>query len=336
MTVPKEIETLDELECFAPGEAGKVSDVTGIIQRRVAPEGMVCSDYCVDAAKRLMEELSWDPDSIDMIIYVPLARDYNEPNTSSLIQDRLGLSIKCIAIDQPMACSGYIYGLSTAAAYLQSGQIKRVLLFAGDTQSKMVSRLDKTLWPINGDSATVTALEYDESAPDINFILGGDGSRYDAIISYASGVREYPNIESFNNYEVGEGIVRNRTNIVMDGMSVFSFAISTPPKAITELMEDLGKEEKDIDFLILHQANKFIDEKIRKKLKFPDSKVPYSINKFGNSSSGTIPVTLVSCLKDKLKREKLHFILCGFGAGLSWGAAYIETDRLIIPTISEI
>lgn len=334
--VPKKIEKISKLQCFAEGEGDKVSLVTGIKERRIAPEGMVCSDYCVIAAEKLLSALNWDPISIDLIIYVPLARDYNEPNTSNIIQHRLNISSDCIALDMPMACSGYVYGLASAATYLQNGNIKRALLFAGDTQSKMISPLDKTLWPINGDSASVTALEFDENAPTMSFLLKSDGSNYQALIAPASGVREYPTAESFNLKKISEGIIRSRSNIQMDGMAVFNFAIRQPYLTILELCQKESIDLEHIDYLILHQANKMIDEKIRKKLKLNEEKVPYSLEYFGNSSSGTIPLTMTTQLNNALNNQPLKLILCGFGAGLSWGAAYIHTDKIKVLPLIEI
>lgn len=336
LCVPKEIEKIEDAKCFSEGEAKNISAVTGIIEHRISSSDKIASDYGIVAAKRLLEDLEWLPQSIDVLIFVPLARDYNEPNTANLIQHRLGISTDCIALDQPMACSGYIYALSTACSYLSSGQVKRALVFAGDTQSKMISSFDKTLWPINGDAMTVTALEYDESADPIYFNLNSDGAGYEALIAPASGFREQPSIASFKLNKIGDGILRNRTQVAMDGMSVFQFAITKPFKSIKMLAEKFNLNIETIDFLILHQANKMIDEKIRKKLNLPEAKVPYSLDYYGNSSSGTIPVTMVSRIASPLRQKKQKLILCGFGAGLSWGSVYLHTENLIIPEIIEI
>lgn len=334
--VPKESESLRGLECFAEGEAEKVSLVTGIRERRVAPPGVVCSDYCVVAANKLLEALNWDRSSVDVIVYVPLARDYNEPNTANILQHRIGLSTECVALDMPMACSGYIYGLATISSLMQTGNLRRGLLFVGDTQSKMISRLDKTLWPINGDSASVTALEFDSNAGSMSFILRSDGEDYQALIAPASGVREYPTAQSFINEKVSDGIIRSRNHIQMDGMAVFNFAIRQPFTTIMDLCRKESINITDIDYLLLHQANKMIDEKIRKKLKLPEDKVPYSLDEYGNSSSGTIPMTMSARLREPLESRKLNLVMCGFGAGLSWGALHVITDKIKVLPIIEI
>ena len=332
--VPKEIEKVGMLECFAQGEAEKVMALTGIKERRIAPQGMTCSDYCVIAAEKLIEELEWSKDSIDALIFVSVSRDYSEPNTSTVIQGKMGLQASCYTIDIPMACSGYCYGLSVIASLLSSGYMKRALLLVGDTPSKILSSLDKTLWPLHGDAGTATALEYNLVAKPMYFNLLSDGSQYNAIIAPSSGVREPVSEESLKMQIIEPGIIRNRTHVAMDGMAVFSFTITCVPKCIKSLCEYINLDIQEIDYLLLHQANEYIDEKIRKKLKLDKEKVPYCLEYFGNTSSGTIPMTMVTKLREELWSKSQKMILCGFGAGLSWGAVYLETENVkVLPLI---
>jgi 3-oxoacyl-[acyl-carrier-protein] synthase III len=332
--VPKNVEKLDNLEFFAPGEAEKVMALTGIKERRIAPRGMVCSDYCTIAAEKLMDELKWDKESIDALVYVSVSRDYIEPNTATVIQGKLGLKSECITFDIPMACSGYCYGLSIVTSLLSSGCIKRALLLVGDTPSKIISPLDKTLWPIHGDAGTTTALEYNISAKPMFFNLMSDGTQSNAIIAPSSGVREPITIDSLKTIELEPGIARNKTHVAMDGMAVFSFTITSVPKCIKSLCEHFNLDIQDLDYLLLHQANKYIDEKIRKKLKVSEDKVPYCLEYFGNTSSGTIPMTMVTQIREKLSNSQNKMVLCGFGAGLSWASVYIETkDIKVLPLI---
>lgn len=334
--VPKEKKNTLTLECFAPGEAEKVIGVTGVHESRIAPVGKVCSDYCTTAAQRLMEELQWGKDTIDALIYVSVSRDYIEPNTATVIQGRLGLSENCYTIDVPMACSGYCYGLSVIGSLMSTGNIERALLLVGDTPSKIMSPLDKTLWPLHGDAGTATALVYDPLASPILFDLRSDGTRSNAIIAPASGVREPITEDSFKMETIDTGIVRNRTHVAMDGMGVFSFTISSVPKCIKSLCEHFDLDLQSVDYLLLHQANEYIDEKIRKKLDLPKVKVPYCLNEFGNTSSATIPMTMVTRIYEQLKNKRNKMILCGFGAGLSWAAVYIETEKIkVLPLIEE-
>lgn len=335
--VPKEIEKITEAVCFETvTEAEKVAAVTGVLERRLAPEGMVCSDYCYAAAEKLIAELGWEKDSIEALVYISVSRDYNEPNTATVIQGRLGLPTSCFTIDLPMACSGFCYGLSVVGSLLSHGQWKRALMLVGDTQSKLTSPLDKTLWPLLGDAGTATALVYDPNANPMHFNLKSDGNKTETIVAPASGVREPITEESLVMKEIEPGISRNRTHIIMNGMEVFSFTISQIPKCINELCEHFGVSLDDADCLLLHQANKYIDEKIRKKLKFPLEKMPYCLEEYGNTSSGTIPMTMISRWSEQLSTKNQKLVMSGFGAGLSWAAVYMETEPFVVLPIIEV
>ncbi len=334
--VPKEKAYIKDLEYYTEQEALNVTNLTGIRERRIAPEGMVCSDYCQAAAEQLIEDLDWEKESIDLMIYVSVSRDYNEPNTATVIQGKMGLPITCATMDVPMACSGFCYGLSVIGSYLALGQWKRALMLVGDTQSKLTSPLDKTLWPLLGDAGTATALEYDPNATPMLFNLLNDGKKTTTIYAPASGVREPITEESLKMVEVEEGISRRRTDIIMNGMDVFAFTISQIPKCINQLCEHFEINLEEIDYLLLHQANKYIDEKIRKKLKVPSEKMPYCIEEFGNTSSGTIPMTMITQLAEQLGEGKKKLVMSGFGAGLSWASVYVETDNVRVLPLIEI
>lgn len=334
--VPKEKDEVINSKCFLSGEAEKVVALTGVKERRLAPEGRICSDYCLAATEKLIKGLHWEKESIDLLVYVSVTRDYNEPNTSTVIQGKLELPVTCATFDVPMACSGYCYGLSVVSSYLALGQWKRALLLVGDTQSKLTSPLDKTLWPLLGDAGTVTALEYDESASPMFFNLMNDGNKAEVIYAPASGEREHVSKNSFEMVEIEPGVVRNRTHIVMDGMAVLSFTLTQIAKCVDALCNYYDIDLQSIDYLLLHQANKYIDEKIRNKLKVPEEKVPYCLDEYGNTSSGTIPLTMISRIGRQLSTGKNKLMMSGFGAGLSWGAVYLETDSINILPVIEI
>lgn len=332
--VPKGKKDISNLECFAPGEAEKVMALTGVTESRLAPDSMVCSDYCQAAAERLIEELGWEKESIDILVYVSVSRDYIEPNTATVIQGKMGLPSTTYTIDVPMACSGYCYGLSVVGSLLSSGYMKRALLLVGDTPSKIMSPLDKTVWPLHGDAGTATALEYTPSSKPILFNLMSDGTQMDAIIAPDTGVRNIVNEASLRMEKIDEGIIRNKTHVTMDGMSVFAFATMRVPKDIQALIDHFELDKESIDYLLLHQANQYIDDKIRKKLKIPEEKTPYCLQKFGNTSSGTIPMTMVTKIREELETEPKKLLMSGFGAGLSWAAVYTETQPFkVLPLI---
>ena len=336
--VPEQIKVAKEQPFFTGIEAENFTNVTGVISSHVAPADMTLSDLCQAAAERLFEVSCWKKDSIDLIVFVSTSRDfYICPNTSNILQSKLGLKTSVIALDLPFACSGYVYGLSVASSMMQNGQLKRALLCVGEMTSKNQSCLDKTVWPLHGDAGSATLLEYNpEAKHPMQFNLNGDGSGWEAIICREVGIRYPTTEESLKVKKYDEGIERNGMQCSMDGMSVFSFAITKPGKCIKDLAEHFEFSLPDIDYLLIHQANKMIDEKIRKKLKLDEDKVPYSMPYFGNTSSCTIPITMTSQIREKLSEGENELVLCGFGSGLSWGSAHIFTDSIICLPVIEV
>jgi 3-oxoacyl-[acyl-carrier-protein] synthase-3 len=314
-------------------DAEKILKNTGIQYRHLAGNGMTASDLCEDAAKRLMADLNWDAEQIDCLIFVRQTPDYILPASATILQDKLGLSQNTYALDVAMGCSGYVFGLSNIAALMQSGHFKKGLLLVGDTISRTCSIHDKSTYPLFGDAGTATALEFSKGAAAMKFHFGTDGSGKDAIIIPDGGSRN-PFSESSNiEEEIDEGISRSKAHLVLEGMDVFSFGISKAPQTIKALLEHFEIDQETVDNFAFHQANLFMNEKIRKKLKIDPEKVPYSLPKYGNTSCATIPLTLISERKEALEKGTQKNLGCGFGVGLSWGSVYFETENL---TISEI
>lgn len=335
--VPTRIKEIREQKCFTdPIEADKVISVTHVERSRMVAEGQCCSDLCFAAADKLLNELHWNRDEVDALIYVSLSRDYVTPATAGLLQDRLGLGKECFAVDIPLACSGYIYGMSTISSLVATGGIKKALLLVGETTSFLQSPLDKTLWPLHGDAGTATALEYDEKANPLYFHLGTDGSRGNAIINRDGGTRFPFSKDSLEMHEIELGVIRNNLQSQMEGMDVFSFSTKEPPMSIRALCEHFDLDLSAIRYLYLHQANKYMDDKIAKKLKVDEAKVPYSIMQFGNTSSASIPMTMVAATRESIQHEKMDVVMCGFGSGLSWGSLYATLDHIVCPDIIEI
>ncbi|WP_341226335.1 ketoacyl-ACP synthase III [uncultured Arcticibacterium sp.] len=314
-------------------DAEKVLKNTGIQIRHVASENICASDLCHDAAERLLKELNWYPEEVDCLIFVRQTPDYLLPATATILQDRLGLSKGSYAIDIAMGCSGYVFGLSNIAALMQGGLFKKGLLLVGDTITRTCSPEDRSTYPLFGDAGTATALEFDTDAAEMKFSFGTDGSGKDAIIIKDGGFRSPFSAESFIKKEVGEGVTRTDADLVLEGMDVFSFGISKGPSSVKDLVSFFDIDMDTVDNFVFHQANLFMNEKIRKKLKIDESKVPYSLGKFGNTSSATIPLTLVSERQETLKSTTQKNIACGFGVGLSWASVYFETENLVVPEI---
>ena len=318
------------------GDYANFVETTGIERHHNAPKEICSSDLCVSAADVLINRLGWEKESIDALIFVSQTPDYLEPATSCIIQNRLGLSTDCMTLDIQLGCSGWVHAMCVLASLMQSGSIRRGLVLAGDTPSKNSSINDKSTFPLFGDAGTVTALEYDKAASAMHFQMNTDGEGYKVIIIPDGGYRNQINADSLVEHEHGDGIVSSAVNVSMDGMSVFSFAISKAPKSIKAIAEKTGIELGNVDYVLLHQANLFMNEKIRKKLKLTSEQVPYSMKDFGNTSCASIPLTMVTQCKSQYESSKLTSIGCGFGIGLSWGSVYFETDRIVIPDLIEI
>lgn len=336
--VPSNLVTTNEL--YKPNW-GRVEDflaATNISERRVSSDSQTTSDLCVAATEKLIEELGWDKSEVDALVFVTQTPDYLFcPATACIIQDRLGLPQTCMAFDVTLGCSGYVYGLSILGSLMQTGQIKKGLLLAGDTPTKHNSKNDGSTTPLFGDAGTATALEFDKTwEHPMSLSLCTDGSGWDAIVIREGGFRNPFNAESLIEKDYGDGHLRKGIECEMDGMSVFSFAISKVPKTLKALLETHGDDDSTIDVLTMHQANKMINEKILKKIKISPDKMIESLSHFGNTSSASIPLTLVTAEAESLRTKSLRHLVTGFGIGLSWGGVLFNTESIVVPKLVEI
>ncbi len=310
---------------------------TGIANRRVANKGVTTSDLCFEAAEKLIAELQWDKNEIELLVFISQSGDFILPATATILQDRLGLPKTCMAYDVGLGCSGYVYGLSQVSSLIQTGAAKKALLLVGDISTATASELDKSTYPLFGDAATATALEYKEDALPISFSLQSDGEGYDAIIIPDGGLRNFISDESFEMKEYGEGIKRTAIQVALDGIKVFAFSQREVVPNIRGLVNEyLNEELEDIDYYVLHQANMLMNNSIRRKMKLEKEKFPFSIDRFGNTSSASIPLTMVTELRDQLRDGKTELLLCGFGVGLSWGSVRWHADNVVVPELIEV
>ena len=328
--VPKHIEyTKDNPNISSEYDYEDFIKSTGIRSRRI-DESLTTSDLCCAAAEKLIMDLNWDKKEIEVLIFVTQGPDYIAPSTACIVQDRIGLSKDCYAAELPLGCSGWVYGLSYAVSLLSSGCVKKALLMVGDARFHI-----PTIDPLVGFAGTVTALEYQEDAAGFKFHFGTDGSGYDAIIIPDGGARNQVSPKSFELEDVnGKQMCRLQSR--MNGMDVFAFAISTAPKSMRKLAAQYNLNLDEMDYCILHQANLQIDEIIRGKMKYPEEKVPMCLYDFGNTSSASIPLTIVSQLKGKVENKHTKFLCCGFGIGLSWGSVAFDTDNIILSDLVEV
>lgn len=336
--VPSRIEENIDLPIFVNREeAEKVIASTGIARRRVCDEGVTASDLSVKAVERLLADMGWSPDTVDCLFYVCTSRDYIAPQTACILQDRLHLRTDCFVMDLPLGCSGWVYGMSVITSMMQSGMLRRGLLIAAETNTKNRNMKDRTVRPLFGDAATVTALEYDATWDrPMNFVFGVDGAGASAIMTKFGGMRHPTTPESLQEVEIEPGVIRCGIDMEVKGMDVFGFAIKRPPASLKELIATFGIDIASVDLLFLHQANLFIDEKIRKSIKMPPEKVPYCIQDFGNVTSASIPLTMVTQSADRLSSHDNHCLVCGFGVGLAWASMELWASNPLVSALQEM
>jgi 3-oxoacyl-[acyl-carrier-protein] synthase-3 len=331
--VPGEIEENRTLKLFNGNEADNFIASTGVERRHISKKYLT-SDLCFFAAERIIKDLGWSKDDIDAIILVTQGPDYILPATSCILQNRLGLNEECYALDISLGCSGWVYGLSVISGLLSTGMMKKALLLAGDTLHYTSSQ-DKSAYPLFGEAGTVTALEFKEDDEGFKFHFATDGKGYEAIIIPDGGFRNQFTEKSLEVMEIEPGIRRSRMNTILNGMDVFSFGISKAPETIIKLTGKFKIDRSQVDYFVFHQANKFLNERIRKKLNLESEKVPYSLKNFGNTSSASIPLTILTELKQAGENRKYHIIGCGFGVGLSWGSVYFTLDNIVYSELIE-
>lgn len=336
--VPSLIEENKDVPFYTPEEAEKVIETTGVERKHIVSDGITASDLCLRASERLLDELGWERESIDLICNVTQTSDYiNHPNVF-VLHDKLGLKNDCMSLDLYHGCPGWVVGLSTVASLMSHGSIKRALLLDGDNISSLQYEQDREGRPLFGDCGTATALEYDELASPMYFQTGTNSKDGEALIRKKGGFRQPYTLEEYQQ-EIGMRSGELSTDGIedlMDGMSVFSFGISTPPKSIKELCGNFGLSLDKIDKLVLHQANKFMVQKIAKKLKVELDRVPFSLRDYGNTTSASIPLTIVSQCANEYSTRFMKTLACGFGTGLSWASVYFETSGVVCPEVVEI
>ena len=333
--VPKQVEDNLTFSLLTEGERNAFVKTVGIRYRRVAPPGLTASDLCFTAAENLLQDLKWKRSEIQILVFVTQTPDYLIPNSSSILQQRLGLSTSCLAFDVNLGCSGYVYGLSIVAGLLRNMPNGKALLLVGDISTATISMKDKSTAPLFSDAGSATALEWaDEGRLDFN--LQTDGKEFDDIIIPDGGLRNGFSNQSLQYIEYEKGISRNNLQMKLDGIKIFNFALREIAANIQTLLQYKNVDESLIDYFVFHQANLLMLESVRKKLKVDSNKVPYSLYDYGNTSSATIPLTMLVKLGTTLKHEKLRLLLSGFGVGLSWGSVYLETNKIACPDLIEI
>jgi len=334
-TVPiNKVETIQRNDFFTEKQLTEFVDKTGVEERRIANEDVCSSDLCFDAAINLFNKTDTNPNEIDALIFISQTPDYRVPGTSIILQHRLNLPKTTIAFDVNMTCSGYIYGLFLAYSLVNINSIKHVLLLNGETLSKITSPRDNSTGLLLGDGGSATIIGKNEKYGDSFFSLNTDGSNSEAVIIPGGGFRNMSSIDTLTYKRFKDGSERNAEQIRMDGMEVFSFAVSELPKDIRGLLNYAEKNVSDVDIFVFHQANKYMMNVITKKLKIDPKKILYSIQKYGNTSGASIPLTIAD--QKNLINNNDVLLLNAIGAGFSWGTLLLKMVDCNILDISEM
>jgi 3-oxoacyl-[acyl-carrier-protein] synthase-3 len=321
---------------FKKEDVKEIIEKIGVLERRFADEKTCSSDLCFFASDKLLTEMRINREEIDLLIFISQTPDYRMPATSVLLQERLGLSTSTITLDINLGCSAFLYGLTVAYSMVTAGGIRKALVLDGETRSKVYSQKDRKTGFLFGDAGVAALIEEDEKLDKSWFSLNSDGSRESLIKIPAGGYRNMSSCETVKERVVDEyGNIRSDEQGYMKGADVFNFVIREVPKDFARLLEFSGLDLSSIDYFVFHQANSYINGFLAKKLKLPGDKIPVTIQKYGNTSSVSIPLTIVSELRGKLA-GKNRLLLSGFGVGLTWGTAVINVDGCYVGEIVEV
>ncbi len=321
--LPEKILTNSEISLKHPEwDADKISLKTGIYERHISGNNEYASDLAINACNSLFEENNIDRNTIDFILYCTQSPDYFLPTTACYLQNKLNIPTSSGALDFNLGCSGYIYGLSLAKGLIMSEAASNVLLITSETYSKFIHEDDKSNKTIFGDAATATLISSKIGEFEIcNFDFGTDGSGFENLIVKNGGIKNRNN-KGFDQLDNDSKYIRNDDFIFMDGPSIFSFTSNSVPKLVNQVLLKNNIIFDKINYFLFHQANKFMLDFIRKKIKIPDDKFIYCLEKYGNTVSNTIPIALK---EECLNRKKGNILLAGFGVGYSWGGCIIRS-----------
>jgi 3-oxoacyl-[acyl-carrier-protein] synthase-3 len=319
--LPKRAVSNRDLKGLSAQEIELLITTTGIENRRLADETTCASDLCLAAAEKLLSELNWNKEEIDVLIFVTQTPDFQVPGNSMLLQQKLELPTSCLAFDINQGCAGYVYGLSVISGLMSSSGMKKGLLLVGDTITKIIDKEDNSTTPIFSDAGSATAIEFSNDAKPMHFNLQTDGAKHDAITVEKGGARNPSKEDAY---------------MTMHGHDIFAFGLKEVAPNIHALLEFCHTNKDRIDYFVFHQANRLLNESIRKKVGVDPEKVPTTIAKFGNTSCATIPVTIVSEIAERIKTKESQLVLSGFGVGLSWGSAMVNLDEIVCPELIEM
>ena len=322
--LPDGVVSNDELQAQNPDwDLARLEKKVGIRQRHIAAPGETASDLGFAAAEKLLDGMGIDRGSIDALLFCTQSPDYFLPTTACILQDRLGLPTSCAALDFNQGCSGYVYGLYLAKGLVASGMAKNVLLVTAETYSKFIHPRDRSVRVLFGDGASATLINGDAAGARIGACtLGTDGSGAHNLMVPAGGSRRPLAADTRDEAEDENGSVRSAENLFMDGQELFLFTLKRVPEVVNSTLERAGAALDDVRWFVFHQANAFMNDHLRTKLRIPKERAPLCVEDCGNTVSSTIPLTLAAAGGDFAAGEKV--MLVGFGVGYSWGACMLD------------
>nr|WP_314993498.1 ketoacyl-ACP synthase III [uncultured Capnocytophaga sp.] len=322
--LPKKALTNERLvEEFPEWSVDKIANKVGIHTRHIADENETAADLAVNAAEKLFAlDSTINKNEIDFVLFCTQSPDYFLPTSACLIQDKLGLPTTCGALDFNLGCSGYIYGLSLAKGLIMGGIAKNVLFLTGETYTKHLHPKDKGNRTIFGDAGSATLISTEGLAEIGNFSLGTDGKGAENLIIKTGAFRHKNAMNDLSFDEKANPI--SSDYLFMNGSEIFNFTIDIVPTLVEDILDKNELLKEDIDGYVFHQANAFMLNFLRKKLKVKEEKFHYYMSEVGNTVSSTIPIVLC----EKLRENKLkgNLLLAGFGVGYSWGGCVLKID----------
>lgn len=331
-------------EKFAKDDVDRVVKNIGVLEHREAMPGTTAADLCIAATQPLLDKIGWDKSTVDGIIFITQSPDFFLPGTAHRIQNELKLSDRVFCFDVNLGCSGFSHGLLIAQGMIAGGLMKRALLMCGEVTTDTIRPSVKNLVHhhdlgnalLFGDAGTVCALEASAGPSSITGAMwGADGSGMSLISVPGGAFRCFWSPELLEAKADEQGILRRPLDLRINGAAIFNFTIRRVPGLCTEALNRAGWKLEDVDQVLFHQANKFILDFLRKKMGVPEEKVAFSIEEYGNTSSASIPLTMITRLADKLQ-GRLRTLSVGFGSGLSWSAVAMETENVAVVPLIEV
>lgn len=319
---------------FPEWSVEKIREKTGIDRRHIAAEGETSGDLAARAAQALFAREGVDPKQIDYLLFCTQTPDYVLPTTACVLQERLGLRTDVGALDFNLGCSGYVYGLGLAKALLETGQARAVLLLTGETYSKLVHPGDKSVRTLFGDAGAATLVTLAEDGDEAAgapagaallgpFVYGTDGRGAGNLIVATGAFRAprgaTPATETHDEFHN----TRSADHLYMNGGEIFTFTLRAVPQAVRALLERAGEALERVDLVVLHQANAYMLEHLRRKLGVPPERFVVELDEVGNTVSCTIPIALERAREKGALRPGMRVLLVGFGVGYSWSAALL-------------